>query len=74
MKFRGGETAIVAAKAGNGEDIDLLIYDENGNEVERDRSTDDVPVCIWTPKWTGEFTIKVDNQARNDVTYVLMTN
>jgi hypothetical protein len=74
ITFRGDEVAMVAAESRNGADIDLHIYDENGNLIEKDTDTDGVPVCLWTPRWTGKFTVKVSNPTSNDLRYTLMTN
>ncbi len=73
IRFDGGEQAIVRAKA-HGDDIDLYIYDTHDNLIEKDVEDDDVPVCIWTPKWTGEFKIKVVNNESHSVDYKLETN
>ncbi len=73
VRFKGGERAIVRAKA-HGDDIDLMIYDSHDNLVEKDVAKDDVPVCVWTPKWTGQFTIKVINNENRDVDYTLTSN
>jgi hypothetical protein len=40
-------------------DLDLKLYDENGNEIAVDTSEDDIPVVTVTPQWDGPFTISV---------------
>ena len=40
-------------------DLDIFLYDENGNEISRDTSTDSMPVADVAPKWTGQFKVKV---------------
>lgn len=40
-------------------DLDLCIYDENGNEIECDESSDDLPIVSVSPKWTGRFRLWV---------------
>jgi hypothetical protein len=42
------------------DDLDLFAYDENGNLVDEDIETDDIPILSITPRWTGEFRIRVD--------------
>lgn len=74
LRFKGGEMAIAAASSMNDEDIDMHVYDENGNLVASDIENDGVPVCIWNPRWTGEFKIRITNRASHDVTYILETN
>ena len=73
IRFTGGKQAIVRAKA-HGDDIDLFVYDTHDNLVEKDTDDDDVPVCIWTPKWTGQFKVKIINNEKHDVDYKLETN
>ncbi|BCM93091.1 hypothetical protein IAD21_04979 [Abditibacteriota bacterium] len=73
IRFTGGEKAMVRAKA-HGDDIDLYIYDTHDNLIEKDVDDDDVPVCIWTPKWTGEFKVKIVNNESRSVDYKLETN
>lgn len=51
----------VAATDDNIEDLDILIFDENGNEVARDQDNDNTPMVTVTPAWTGSFKIVVFN-------------
>jgi hypothetical protein len=40
-------------------DIDLYLEDENGNEIDSNVSTDDVPIIECRPAWSGRFQIRV---------------
>lgn len=40
-------------------DIDIYLYDENGNLIDRDRATDNHPVVTVTPAWTGPFRVRI---------------
>jgi hypothetical protein len=40
-------------------DIDLCLYDQNGNKIGCDETSDDVPVIAVSPKWTGKFELRV---------------
>ncbi len=40
-------------------DLDLLIYDGDGDLVRRDVATDDRPVLIFTPRNSGKYRIEV---------------
>jgi hypothetical protein len=40
-------------------DIDLQVYDENGNLVDSDTDTDDYPMVRVNPRWSGRFRVKV---------------
>jgi hypothetical protein len=74
VTFRGGQVARVAAIGDGDTDLDLYIYDENGQEVVRDTDSSDNCVVQWTPKWTGEFRVKVVNLGYEANAYMLMTN
>ncbi len=59
--FRAGE-AVTLVVAGDGDtDLDLYIYDENGNLIASDTDYTDFCVTSWCPRWTGQFTIVVEN-------------
>jgi hypothetical protein len=72
ITFRAGERGRVWA-VGDG-DIDIEVYDENGNLIARDNDDDAEPEVAFTPRWTGPFTIRVINNERYRVDYVLRTN
>ncbi len=57
---KGGTYAIVGVCDEDCSDIDLEIYDENGNSIAVDRGTDDYPMIQISPAWTGEFSLEVD--------------
>ena len=58
---RGGEEKLVMVIGDGDTDLDLYVYDENGNLIDSDTDSSDTMVCSWTPKWTGKFTIKIKN-------------
>ena len=63
------------AVVGDGDtDLDLYIYDSNGNLIEKDDDYTDTCYCSWTPKWTGAFTIKIKNRGGVCNYYTLYTN
>lgn len=74
VTFRGGELAMVIVVGDGDTDLDLYIYDNNGNLVARDADYSDDCVCTWTPRWTGNFKIKIVNRGRVYNSYVLRTN
>ncbi len=55
----GWEYRIVAFCDEDCSDIDLYLEDENGNEIDSDVSTDDVPIIECRPAWSGRFQIRV---------------
>jgi hypothetical protein len=74
IRFRGYESAIVALRGDGDTDLDLYIYDDNGNLVARDDDYTDGCVASWTPRYTGVFTIRVKNRGSVYNRYTLATN
>lgn len=55
-----GEDAVIVI--GDGDcDLDLFVYDENGNLIDEDTDGTDRCVCDWNHSWTGQFKVKVNN-------------
>ncbi|RCR66394.1 hypothetical protein [Larkinella punicea] len=74
IRFRGYESAIVALRGDGDTDLDLYIYDDNGNLIARDDDYTDGCVASWTPRYTGLFTIRVKNRGSVYNRYTLATN
>lgn len=74
VSFRGRERAAVAVTGDHDTDLDLYVYDENGNIICSDTRPGDHAECHWTPRWTGSFVVKILNHGRVSNRYVLMTN
>lgn len=55
-------------------DLDLYVYDENGNLMGKDIDYSDYCVVSWTPRWTGPFTIKIKNRGSVYNRYKIYTN
>lgn len=55
----GNSYALVGVCDEDCRDIDMRLYDENGNLVASDTATDDTPVVRVTPRWSGRFRVKV---------------
>ena len=74
MSFRGGENATVIVSGDGDTDLDLYVYDNNGNLIAYDNDGTDDCVVSFTPRWTGNFKIKIKNLGRVYNQYVLLTN
>lgn len=74
ISFRGGEIAIVTVIGDGDTDLDLYVYDNNGNLIDSDTDYSDNCVCTWTPRWTGNFRIKIVNRGQVYNSYLLRTN
>lgn len=61
VQFRGGEVAAVAISGDGDTDLDLYVFDRNGNQICRSTRSGDDEGCRWTPAWTGTFRIEVKN-------------
>ena len=74
INFRGGQPAYVVVSGDGDTDLDLYIYDENGNFITSDTDSSDDCVVSFNPRWTGKFYIKIKNLGRVYNRYVLATN
>ena len=74
ITFRGGELAMVIVIGDGDTDLDIYVYDNNGNLVTSDTDYSDDCVCSWSPRWTGNFRIKIVNRGSVYNNYVLRTN
>lgn len=61
ISFRAGEPAVVYINGDDDTDLDLYVYDENGNLIDSDVGYTDEGLVEWRPRWTGQFRIEVRN-------------
>ena len=74
IQFKENQKARVQVTGVGLTDLDLYIYDNNGNLITSDTSDSDNCECVWTPQWTGEFTIRIKNRGGMYNLYYLQTN
>jgi len=74
VTFRRAESARVAVTGDGSSDLDLYVYDANGNQVAKDDDYSDDCLAVWMPRWTGAFTIVVVNRGSNYNQYAICTN
>jgi hypothetical protein len=74
VSFAAGELATVMISGDGDTDLDLYVYDENGNLVASDTGSSDTATVSWTPAWTGNFRVQVRNLGNVYNSYVVMTN
>lgn len=60
--FRAGSKAEVLVVGDGDTDLDLYVYDENGNLIASDTDYTDRCYISFYPRWTGTFTIKIKNR------------
>jgi hypothetical protein len=61
MNFRANEPVMVAITGEGVSDLDLSVEDEAGNRVCASTGAGDDEICRWTPRWTGNFRVRVRN-------------
>lgn len=74
VAFKKGIIAQVALSGNGNTDLDLYIYDENGNEIECDNDYSDDCYVSWYPRWTGNYLIRVVNLGTYRNTFTIVTN
>jgi hypothetical protein len=67
ISFRAGERAEVYVNTGSYSNMVLEVTDENGNLVAQDNVPANYYRCVWTPRWTGSFRIRLVN--RDNITF-----
>ena len=72
--FSSSQRAEVLVIGDGDTDLDLYVYDENGNLIEYDTDTGDDCYASWTPKWSGYFRIKIKNLGNVPNRYMMLTN
>jgi len=62
VTLRAGETTRIQVSGDGDTDLDLFVYDQNGNLIASDTDyTDDCVVTV-TPRWTGVFYVRIVNR------------
>ena len=74
ISFQAGKLAQVYVKGDGDTDLDLYVFDENGNRIAYDNDYGDECYVEWTPRWTGVFTIEVRNLGSVRNRYIILTN
>lgn len=74
ISFVANRRAEIVVVGDGDTDLDLYVYDSNGNLIESDTDYTDNCYVSWTPLWTGRFTVKVKNRGSVYNNYVIITN
>lgn len=71
--YAGNTYALAASGCEDAYDVDLGVYDENGNFIASDSDRNSLAVVRITPRWTGTYYLKVTmfNSTYNGAHYVL---
>jgi 4-amino-4-deoxy-L-arabinose transferase-like glycosyltransferase len=74
INFYSGQVARVGIVGDGDTDVDLFVFDQNGNEIARDDDRSAECLVQFTPRWTGPFRVRVVNNGYVYSNYILMTN
>lgn len=74
ISFVANELAEILVSGDGDTDLDLYVYDSNGNLIEKDNDYSDDCYVRWVPAWTGRFIVKIVNRGPLYNRYVLLTN
>jgi hypothetical protein len=75
IRFKGGELAVIGVVGDGDTDLDVFVYDSEGNLVVSDvDASDDGGPIQWRPKWTETFYIVIKNKGNVSNNYTLVTN
>jgi hypothetical protein len=74
MTYFAGEDAVVTVEGDGDTDLDVFVYDENGYLIASDEDLSDFCVVSWCPRWTGSFTIVIENLGGVYNEYTLTSN
>jgi hypothetical protein len=74
INFIEGSLAEIALKGDNDTDLDLYVFDSNGNAIAKDIDYSDACYVSWVPRWTGRYIVKIVNRGPLANRYGLLTN
>jgi len=74
ISFIVGELAEIAVRGDGDTDLDLRVFDSNGNLIVQDIDYTDACYVSWVPKWTGRYLVKIINQGPIMNNYAMITN
>jgi hypothetical protein len=74
VNFYAGRFAEVAVAGDGSTDLDLSVYDQNGNLIVSDTSYSGNAYVSWVPAWTGTFRIRVVNNGYVSNTFGIASN
>lgn len=72
--FVANQLAEVLVSGDGDTDLDLYVYDSNGNLISCDTDYSDDCYVRWVPAWTGRYTIRIVNRGPVYNRFVILTN
>lgn len=74
INFKGGETAYIYVSGDGDTDLEVYVYDKNGNLIASDTDYTDDCIISFKPRWTSTFTVKVVNRGSVYNNYTIRHN
>jgi hypothetical protein len=74
LAFTAGRLAEIVVSGDGDTDLDLYVYDANGNLIAYDEDYSDDCYVSWVPSWTGAYSIVIANRGRVYNRFVIATN
>jgi len=74
VEFTGGDAAEAAVVGDGSTDLDLYIFDEDGNLIVLDEDAGDECYVIWKPRSSGVYVITILNRGSSSNEFALVTN
>ncbi|MDR3153750.1 MAG: hypothetical protein LBW85_05625 [Deltaproteobacteria bacterium] len=74
VRYRGGEIALATAIASGDYDIDLYVYNGDGQLVAYDNDSTSIGTCAWVPSYTRDYSLRVKNTTGSYVKYFIYAN
>ena len=74
ISFIANSLAEIVVSGDGDTDLDLYVYDSNGNLIAKDDDYTDDCYVRWCPRWTGRFIVKIINRGPLYNRYVILTN
>lgn len=72
--FVANQLAEVLVSGDGDTDLDLYVYDSNGNLIASDTDYSDDCYVRWVPAWTGRYTVRIVNRGPVYNRFVILTN
>ena len=72
--FVANQLAEILVSGDGDTDLDLYVYDSNGNLIASDTDYSDDCYVRWVPAWTGRYTLRVVNRGPVYNRFVILTN
>ena len=72
--FVANQLAEILVSGDGDTDLDLYVYDSNGNLIASDTDYSDDCYVRWIPKWTGRYIIRIVNRGPVYNRFVILTN